>query len=60
MAHVEEPLSSAQVSEESPELHEVGETVAAGVARVREDEKHFGKDVPAKQDELCQPGVLHR
>jgi hypothetical protein len=44
--------SLVRINEESPELEEVEEAAAEDVARVREDDKYFGRDAPANQDEL--------
>ena len=37
---------------EDPAFEPVEEAAAADVARVEEDDKYFGSDSPAKQDEL--------
>ena len=44
--------SLVHVNEESPELQQEEEAAAEDVARVREDDKYFGQDAPANQDEL--------
>jgi hypothetical protein len=40
------------INEESPKLQQVEEAAAEDVARVQEDDKYFGQDAPANQDEL--------
>ena len=44
--------SLVHINEESPKLQEVEEAAAEDVARIEEDDKYFGKDAPANQDEL--------
>jgi len=44
--------SLVQTNEESPKLQQVEDAAAEDVARVLEDDKYFGKDAPANQDEL--------
>jgi hypothetical protein len=36
----------------SERIREREENAAADVARIRQDEKYFGRDAPAKEDEL--------
>ena len=44
--------SLVHINEESPKLQQVEEAAAEDVARVQEDDKYFGQDAPANQDEL--------
>ncbi len=37
---------------EDPDLEPTEEAAAADVARVEQDDKYFGRDAPANQDEL--------
>lgn len=46
------PPSLVRTNYETPELEEMHEAAAEDVARVREDDKYFGSDAPANQDEL--------
>ena len=50
--HRSGPRSLVHINEESPELQQVEEAAAEDVARVQEDDKYFGQDAPANQDEL--------
>jgi hypothetical protein len=44
------PPSLVRLNVESPELQEIEDAAAADVARVREDDKYFGRDSPANDD----------
>jgi hypothetical protein len=44
--------SVVHINEESPKLQRVEQAAAEDVARVQEDDKYFGADSPADQDEL--------
>ena len=47
-----DPPSLVRQNVESPELQEIEDAAAADVARVREDDKYFGRDASANEDEL--------
>ena len=48
----DEPISLIKYRYEDPDFESVEEAAAADVAAVEEDDKYFGKDSPASQDEL--------
>ena len=48
----DEPSSLIKYRYEDPAFEPVEEAAAADVAAVEEDDKYFGKDSPASQDEL--------
>jgi hypothetical protein len=50
--HRKGPHSLVRVNEESPKLQQVEQAAAEDVARVEEDDRYFGQDSPASQDEL--------
>ncbi len=48
----DEPRSLIRYRYEDPDFEETEEAAAADVARVEQDDKYFGSDSPAHQDEL--------
>lgn len=48
----EEKHSLIKLRYEDPDFEETERAAAADVAAVEEDDKYFGKDSPARQDEL--------
>ena len=48
----DEPHSLLRYRYEDPDLEETQEAAAADVAAVEEDDKYFGSNSPADQDEL--------
>ena len=48
----DEPHSLLRDRPEDPDLEEIQEAAAADVARVEQDDKYFGPNSPADQDEL--------
>jgi len=48
----DEPRSLIRYRYEDPDFHETEEAAAADVAAVEQDDKYFGADSPADQDEL--------
>jgi hypothetical protein len=47
----DEPSLVYQNEEDDPELYEIRRAAAADVAAVEQDDKFFGRDSPANQDE---------
>jgi hypothetical protein len=47
----DQPPSLVRTNVESPELEEVEQAAAADVARLEQDDKYFGRDAPAKQED---------
>lgn len=47
-----EPSSLIKYRYEDPDLEQVEKAAAQDVAAVEEDDKYFGRDSPASQDEL--------
>lgn len=47
-----EPSSLIKYRYEDPDLEQVEQAAARDVAAVEEDDKYFGRDSPASQDEL--------
>ncbi len=48
----DEQPSLVRLRYEDPDLEETEEAAAADVAAVERDDKYFGRDAPANQDEL--------
>ena len=48
----DEPSSLIKYRYEDPDLEQVEQAAAQDVAAVEEDDKYFGRDSPASQDEL--------
>jgi hypothetical protein len=48
----DEPQSLIRPRPEDPDFEETEVAAAADVARVEQDDKYFGSDSPARQDEL--------
>ncbi len=48
----DEPRSLLRDRPEDPDLEEIQEAAAADVAAVEQDDKYFGSNSPADQDEL--------
>jgi hypothetical protein len=48
----DEPQSLIRSRPEDPDFEETAAAAAADVARVEQDDKYFGSDPPASQDEL--------
>jgi hypothetical protein len=48
----DEPSSLIKYRYEDPDLEQVEKAAAQDVAAVEEDDKYFGRDSPASQDEL--------
>ncbi len=48
----DEQPSLIRLRYEDPDLEPTEEAAAADVARVEQDDKYFGRDAPANQDEL--------
>lgn len=48
----DEPRSLLRSRYEDPDLEEIQEAAAADVAAVEQDDKYFGSNSPADQDEL--------
>ena len=48
----DEPSSLIKYRYEDPDLEQVEQAAARDVAAVEEDDKYFGRDSPANQDEL--------
>jgi len=48
----DEPRSLIRSRPEDPDLEEIQEAAAADVAAVEQDDKYFGPNSPANQDEL--------